>query len=151
MKIVVEVVSARVIGDELRYLVTKAGHTKTGDPMPTARAEVAARFPDLWLRNAIVHSTSWRYDDETIVLTFLAYSDELPAQGLPLSLPLASVEDRANDGEGRSAVAAHAIRHLGFLVATDPREFVPKIRDSVITQLRKIAPDVSRRLGKEAA
>lgn len=151
MKIVVEVVSARVIGDEVRYLITKAAHPKTGDPMATARAEVASHFPQLWLRKAIVHSTSWRYDDETVLLTFLAYSDEMPAQDLPLTLPLASVDDRANDEPGPAAIAAHAIRHLAFLIATEPREFVPKVREPALSQLRRIAPDVSRRVGKQAA
>ena len=151
MKIVVEVVNARVVCDDLRYRMTKTGHAKVGDPMTTARAAVAAAFPELWLHEAVVHSTSWRYDEESLVLTFLAYSDKMPPDALPLSLPLASVADKANDGGGPSAVAAHAIRHLAFLVATEPREFTTKIRESTLAQLRRIAPDVSRRLGAEAA
>jgi len=151
VKIVVEVVHARIVGEELRYLITRAGHAKTGDPVATAKAELASHFPDLWLRKAIVHSTSWRYDEETLLLTFLAYSDDLPTDGLPLSLPLRTVSDLANDAPKPSSIAAHAIRHLAFLVATEPREFVPKLRDAVVTKLGEIAPDVSRRLGRATA
>jgi hypothetical protein len=151
MKIVIEVVHARVVDDDVRYLITRAGHSKTGDPMATAKAEVASRFPDLWLRKAIVHSTSWRYDEDTLLLTFLAYSDDLPTEGLPLSLPLRATSDLANDAPKPSSVAAHAIRHLSFLVATEPREFAPKLRPAVMTRLRNVAPDVSRRLGTATA
>jgi hypothetical protein len=151
MKVVVEVVMARVTGDEMRYLISKSAHGKSGDPMATARAEVASHFPDVWLKKVIVHSTSWRYDTEAIVLTFLAYSDELSPAGLPLSMPLSQVEERAKDASGPASVAAHAIRHLAFLIATEPREFVPRLREPVLSQLRSVSPDISRNDPRKAA
>ena len=151
MKVIVELVMARVSADEMRYSISKIAHTKSGDPMETARSKLAARFPEISLRRAIVHSTSWRYDDETIVLTFLAYSDEIPLDGLARSLALDEAEDLANDDEGQASIAAHAIRHLAFLVATEPKEFVPKIRKSALARIRQVAPDISRSRTAKAA
>jgi hypothetical protein len=151
VKIVVEVVMARVGDGDVRYAIAKAPQPKTGDPLITARSEVATRFPDLWLRNAIIHSTSWRYDEETIVLTFLAYSDEVPLDGLERSLPLDEVEDLADDDNGEASIAAHAIRHLAFLVATEPKEFVPRIREPALARIRRVAPDISRNKTPQAA
>ncbi len=142
---------ARVGEDDVRYDIARAPQPKTGDPLITARSEVATRFPDLWLRNAIIHSTSWRYDEESVVLTFLAYSDEIPFDGLSRSLPLHTVEDLANEDDGEASIAAHAIRHLAFLVATEPKEFAPKIRKPALARIRKVAPDISRSRTARAA
>jgi hypothetical protein len=151
MKIIVEVVMARVGTDEMRYAISKRAHPKSGDPMDTAKAVLTERFSDVSLRKAIVHSTSWRYDDETIVLTFLAYSDEIPIDGLSRTLALDEAEDLANEDEGQASIAAHAIRHLAFLVATEPKEFIPKIRKSALTRIRRVAPDISRNRTTKAA
>jgi hypothetical protein len=151
MKVVVEVVMARVHADEMRYSISKTAHEKTGDPMDTAKAAVTARFPDVSLKKAIVHSTSWRYDAERIVLTFLAYSDQLSMDGLSRSLPLDEAEDLASDDEGQASIAAHAIRHLAFLIATDAKEFTPKIRRPALARIRKVAPDISRNKTTKAA
>src|SRR5436190_5394155 len=105
----------RIVGDEMRYSVSTAGQTKSGDPLATAPAAVASHFPELWLQQAIIHSTSWRYDDERIVLTFLAYSDELALEGLPLAIPLATIKTLPKRDVGVASIAAHAIRNLAFL------------------------------------
>jgi hypothetical protein len=151
MKVIVEVVMARVSAEEMRYSIYKKAHPKSGDPMDTAKAAVTARFPEVSLRRAIVHSTSWRYDDESIVLTFLAYSDEIPLDGLARVLALDDAEDLANEDEGQASIAAHAIRHLAFLVATEPKEFAPKIRRLALTRIRRVAPDISRSRTTKAA
>jgi hypothetical protein len=151
MKVIVEVVMSRVSTDEMRYSISKKAHPKSGDPMDTAKAAVTARFPDVSLRKAIVHSTSWRYDDESIVLTFLAYADEIPLDGLPRSLALDEAKDLANEDEGQASIAAHAIRHLAFLVATEPKAFVPKIRKPALARIRRVAPDISRSRTRKAA
>jgi hypothetical protein len=151
VKVSVEVVLARVSAAELRYSISKRAHAKRADPMQTAKAALAARFPHVSLRKAIVHSTSWRYDDDSIVLTFLAYSDEIPLDGLSRSVALDEVEDLANDDVGQASIAAHAIRHLAFLVATEPKEFVPRIRRPALARIRRVAPDISRNKTREAA
>lgn len=142
MQVAVELVVARVLGDDLRFTIRTAICPRTGDPDATARAELATLFPDLWLRQALVHSTSWRYEDERIVLTYLGYSDEYEIGPLPLRLPL----DRAADiRRGPAAVAAHAIRHLAFLVREGRDGYAKLLRRETIDALMRIAPDVSGR------
>lgn len=76
--------------------------------------------------NIILHSTSWRHtDDGVVVLTFLACPDPQATtvgQALP-NLTIAQATGCAcpapADLQARHVVA-HAIRHLAFLVATDP-------------------------------
>lgn len=142
VQVVVELVAARIVGEELRFTIQTAACPRTGDPDATARAELATLFPDLWLRQAIVHSTSWRYEDERIVLTYLGYSDEFEVAPLPLTIPLARASDITR---GPAAVAAHAIRHLAFLVREARDGYGQLLRPDTCAALMQIAPDVSGR------
>ncbi|WP_433616865.1 hypothetical protein ACQP2P_16070 [Dactylosporangium sp. CA-139114] len=72
----------------------------------------------------ILHSTSWRYTDEAVVLTYVAVFDAVPA---PDAVPLGP-HGIARSGDPaapsppvvcRDAVATHALRHLAWLRRTD--------------------------------
>jgi hypothetical protein len=116
MQATVELILARVDGDRLRYLVTRHTCGARTDPDARAHAAMIRMFRGVSLRRAVVHSTSWRYEDGVLILTYLGYCDELPFQDLPLLLPL----DAPVNGADVSAVAAHAVRHLAFLSRRDP-------------------------------
>jgi hypothetical protein len=148
MRVVVELVTARIAGDDVRYAIQRSEAPRRADPEATARAELAVAFPDLWLNTAIFHSTSWRYEDEAVVLTYLAFAEDLPTADLPLVLPLARVAELSHDV---SSVAAHAIRHLAFLVHEQPRPFADRLRPETIARLRDVRPDVAGRLRLDAA
>lgn len=72
---------------------------------------------------AALHSTSWRYADGGVVLTYVALPDPRPDGARPVAL------DAMVTGTGPlspspvsvdlNAVAAHACRHLALLAATD--------------------------------
>lgn len=72
---------------------------------------------------AALHSTSWRYEDAGVVLTYAALPDPRPWDTRPVVL------DAMVSGAGPlspspialdlGAVAAHACRHLALLVTTD--------------------------------
>ncbi|WP_027346130.1 hypothetical protein [Hamadaea tsunoensis] len=73
---------------------------------------------------ALLHSTSWRYAADRIVLTYAALPDPWPRDVLPVPsdamvvsasplMPSPATVDVA-------AVATHAVRHLALLVTTDP-------------------------------
>ena len=147
MKVTVELVAARILGDDLRFTITTAACPRTGDPEATARAELATLFPALWLRRALVHSTGWRYEDDGIVLTYLGYCDDSDVGALPLTVPLARTRDVS---VGPAAVAAHAIRHLAFLVREGPFDYARQLRPETLDALMRIAPDVSRRFLRAA-
>jgi hypothetical protein len=87
--------------------------------------EVIGWYP---LRPRVVHSTSWRYEEGRIVLTYVVVVD------LTSSLPSGSLEPvevrRAEIDRGESmappesihlaAVLEHALRHLAWLIRDDP-------------------------------
>jgi hypothetical protein len=72
---------------------------------------------------AALHSTSWRYADAGVVLTYAALPDPRPWDTRPVALdamvtgagPLSPSPAAVDLG----AVAAHACRHLALLVTTD--------------------------------
>jgi len=61
--------------------------------------------------DALSHSTSWRYEDATVILTFI----HVLADGSALDAQWTGTPE---DLEGH-AVACHAVRHLHFLRHTD--------------------------------
>ena len=142
MRIIVELVAARVIADEVRYLGAERDAPNGTDPDLAARAELARHFPGLCLGDVVLHSTSWRYEHDHIVLTHLAYSDHFEPDTLPNAFALDNVKDPES---GPDSVAAHAVRHLAFLVGEDPAEYEKKLRPDTLAALKGVAPDVAGR------
>jgi hypothetical protein len=147
MQAEVELIAARFEGDRLRYQVGRQPCATGIDPDDTARAATAWRFPDIPLRRVVVHSTSWRYEHGTLVLTYLAYSDELPFDTLPQVLP------RETEAVGTSvaSVVAHAIRHLAFLSRQEPENYARAISPETLGHLARIDPVVAGRIYGERA
>jgi hypothetical protein len=145
-----EIVFARVAGRDLRFQVARfdLGRSR-GDPDDSAREFAERRLgePDA-LR--VVHSTSWRYQRGGIVLSYLVYSDRLIFRGrarVARLEALPSPEEPARDArdQGR-AVASHALRHLAFLVAQDPKEFEAKLSPETRRALRRLRPAAAGRV-----
>lgn len=78
---------------------------------------------------SVVHSTSWRYEDEHLVLSYLAVLQPLaPLASAPPGFALQPV-DAGPDGAGRTSdpaaipvmdVLTHGLRHLAMLRISDP-------------------------------
>ena len=149
MRVAVELIAARVVGDKVHFVMGRADCARLTDPEAIARAELARLFPELWLRRVILHSTSWRFDDERIVLSYLAYSDDFVAADLPLLFPIERTE-RLMD-KSPAAFAAHAIRHLAFLVREDPAKYEKRMRPDTMAALVKVAPELAGRLSLKGA
>jgi hypothetical protein len=88
------------------------------EPDATARRTLGGRLgPD-----GVLHSTSWRFDDGRLVITYAVAPDPDPGAG---GRPVADTVAQGADGRHPSAepdfgeVAAHACRHLAFLLTTD--------------------------------
>ena len=74
---------------------------------------------------ALLHSTSWRYENGTLVLTYAALPDAAPAdQTRPVDVDAMVVSTSplvpSPCAIDLDAVAAHACRHLALLLTTDP-------------------------------
>jgi len=102
----------------------QVGISRSAEPSQTV-LEVVAWYP---LAPRVVHSTSWRYEEGRIVLTYVVVVD--PPQDLPQgSLELVPVQ-RSDLVRGDSmappesitveAVLEHAVRHLAWLSRDDP-------------------------------
>ena len=73
---------------------------------------------------ALLHSTSWRYDAGTLVLTYAALPDPEPAESRAVDVDAMVISGSplvpSPYAIDRDAVAAQACRHLARLFATDP-------------------------------
>ncbi|WP_144070092.1 hypothetical protein [Nonomuraea indica] len=104
-----------------RRAVTVPGSGESPDAAARRAAGVRADDP-----GTVVHSSSWRYLPEgEVVLTYAVCPDPepwRPATELPVleiargPAPAAPAPERAETAH----VAAHAVRHLAFLMAGDP-------------------------------
>jgi hypothetical protein len=102
----------------------RVGVSKSAEPSQVV-LDVVASYE---LHAQIVHSTSWRYEDSRIVLTYVVVV-ERPGLLPPDSLELASIE-RSDLARGAAtappdsitvnAVLEHAVRHLAWLNREDP-------------------------------
>ena len=142
MRVVVELIAARVVGDNVHFVMGGGDCPRTTDPEAVARAEVARLFPELWLRRIVLHSTSWRFEDDHIVLSYLAYSDDFAVPDLPLMFPIARMEELK---EPPAVLAAHAIRHLAFLAREEPAKYEKKLRPDTMVALLKASPELAGR------
>jgi hypothetical protein len=150
VRVLAEVLFARVAGRDLRFQVARLDLERSRrDPDTSVREFADARLgePDA-LR--VVHSTSWRYERGRIILSYLVYSDRLAAPGRLRRArldALPSPEEPARDARDRDrAVAAHALRHLAFLVAQDPDEYRAKLTAGTLRALRRLKPAAAGRV-----
>jgi hypothetical protein len=154
VRVLAEVLFARVAGSDLRFQVARLDLLRSGtDPDARVRRFAEARLgePDA-LR--VAHSTSWRYERGQIVLSYLVYSDRLafPGRSRRARLDaLPSPEEPARDARDRDrAVASHALRHLAFLVAQDPDEYRAKLSPETRRALRRLRPAAAGRVRHNA-
>lgn len=120
------------IRNEIAFLRTVNGtmHARVQyQPLPARTApDQAVRelaWPDGQLPDdAIVHSTSWRYDTE-LTLTWIVHPDphpELPATPVTVYAPVEQTDAAhpAPDPDQVVPSVEHAVRHLAFLADHDP-------------------------------
>jgi hypothetical protein len=154
MRVLAEVLFARINGTELRFQVARFRlASRRGDP-----DEVVRRFADRRLTTPdalrVVHSTSWRYEAGAIVLSYLVYSDRLPFRGRSRRVRLRALPDPEGSADGRDgdrAVASHALRHLAFLAAQDPREYEAKLSAATRRSLKALRPAAAGRVQHTSA
>lgn len=117
--VVVEVVLIRLQSGVLHHRFAR--RTLTGDERPDNAALDLARAED----GAVCHSTSWRYQDGDVVLTYAVVPDPQPSRPA-VALTAPSVLSSSDPLRPTPAdihehhVVAHAVRHLAYLANTDP-------------------------------
>lgn len=92
---------------------------RTEHPLDSVRRIVTGAIDDVLL----VHSTSWRFDRDTVVLSFVVVIGALgEMDGAPVGrADLArSQQTAAPESIAHAQVLEHGIRHLAWLAAEDP-------------------------------
>jgi hypothetical protein len=116
--VVVEVLLLRLEQDRIAY---RSGRTTAA---PGADLDAVALALAGLEDDAVLHSTSWRREDDRLVVTYAALPDprpDLPAEPLVApavvagSTPLAPSPEQLHEHH----VAAHAVRHLADLAVRD--------------------------------
>ena len=150
MRVLAEVLFVRIAGRDLLFQVARFDLERSRrDPDTLVREFADARLgePDA-LR--VVHSTSWRYERGRVVLSYLVYSDRLvpPGRSRRARLDaLPSPEEPAREARDRDrAVASHALRHLAFLAAQEPKEYRAKLSADTLRALRRLKPAAAGRV-----
>ncbi|MBC7877950.1 MAG: hypothetical protein H7Y59_12345 [Anaerolineales bacterium] len=150
MKTFIEMYYLRIMKDTVRYQRKLVDLSQKGeDPdaliqaliqrkqkLQTSAGEVHKEF--------VIHSTSWRYEPPSkIVLTYIAYSDELQfGKGSIKNLPLKEVrkiniatgKPRSKEGLEKQVIA-HAMRHISFLIKTD---YAGEFKDAFTPRTRNV-------------
>ena len=150
MRVLAEVLFARIAGRDLRFQVARFDLDRSrDDPDSAVREFVESRLADPDALR-VVHSTSWRYERGRLVLSYLVYSDRLALPGRVRRArvtALPSPEEPARSAEDRDrAVASHALRHLAFLASEDPRRYAAKLLPETRRTLRKLRPAAAGRV-----
>jgi hypothetical protein len=125
-----EILAVGIRGSEVFWLKPVHADSLRVGLRPSAKpgevvVEVMKGYP---LVPRVVHSTSWRYEEGRVILTYVAVVEppgDLPSDSL-VSLPVARAEIARGDAMappkaiGVAAVLEHALRHLSWLVRDDP-------------------------------
>ena len=135
MKIVLEMFFVKIEGGEIRYKRYLEDITKhSSDPDEIVVGVIGKEFGESFTRRkealkCVTHSTSWRYNDGAVMLTYLVLSDELDfgekevrkieVGKLDFNCCANPPRSAEHDDIVEEAVIAHGIRHLGFLIQTD--------------------------------
>lgn len=121
-----------------------------GHPMALVDTLVRRHLP----ATTVLHSTSWRYDDGRVVLTFLAVIPPEAARGLP-SVPVPRVDlARGSAHEAPAditwpAVLEHGLRHLAWL-AQDDDAVAAALEPAWLDLLAEYVPEPFQHLGGPA-
>jgi hypothetical protein len=146
----VELVLAHLHQFGLDYAIWRVPLPAGREPDRIAR-ETARRLLGSQARAPFVHSTSWRREGASVLLTYIAYSRGL-RDGVPVSLEELQRISRlvaAGKGEpGELTAAVHAVRHLAFLAGERPTAMGKAIGRGAVALLGELRPASAGRLGR---
>ena len=143
MRVHAEIIEARIQNGAVRFEEEKVAIAR-GDPNERVRAWMRRHQPDIADKRLVIHSTSWRYEKSHFVLTYLVYSDDLELDGAK-TVRLARLPSASRGRRGRLGVLSHALRHLAFLAAEDPRPYRRSLDPATRRALAKLEPAVAGR------
>jgi len=142
MRVHAEIIEASIRDGVVHFEEEKIAIAR-GDPNKRVRAWMRDHQPDVADRRLVIHSTSWRYENSHFVLTYLAFSDDFTFAGRRMAL--GRLPSAKKGSHSRLGVLSHALRHLAFLAAEDPRPYRKALEPATRRALAKLAPAVAGR------
>src|SRR5437588_8929314 len=142
MRVHAEIIEARIRDGAVHFEQEKIAISR-GDPNKRVRAWMRRHQPDVADRRLVIHSTSWRYEKSHFVLTYLAFSDDFTFDGQRVSLR--RLPSAKKGSRSRLGVVSHALRHLAFLAAEDPRPYRRALEPKTRRALANLEPAVAGR------
>lgn len=131
MKLLLEIFFIKMTGEQVSY----HGHTTEITDSNVDPDQVVLKFAmdeigseaNAEKENFVIHSTSWRYKNNSIILTYIVYSEMFTFPlGAVSTLHVNELRVTGHASKGQRVaeidevgVVSHAIRHLGFLVRND--------------------------------
>lgn len=152
MKTILEIFYVRIIGRNVCYQrKTSNLSRKGGDPGAMIRSLIQQKHQvqsgEIDEQEFIVHSTSWRYTKpDKVILTYVAYSDELEFRKSSHSLPLQNLRTITKKSrrpgsrvELEKKVVSHAMRHIAFLIQEgDQDNFKSALKPETVKVFQKL-------------
>lgn len=135
MKTILEIFYVRVLGKRVRYQRKQTNlNRRGGNPDAMIRSLIQEKRHTeegkVEEKEFIVHSTSWRYEQPAkVILTYIAYSDELELKGKFHALSLQKLrtitrktKKPASKDQLERNVVSHAMRHIAFLIQSGDQD-----------------------------
>jgi hypothetical protein len=121
VKLVLELFLLKIDGDDVLFERHEAPLAESRQDPNDVAEELLRACARGDMEGAFVHSSSWRYAAEPgcVLLTFFSYSDRFVLDEDSRRLPLREVDTQRGNSNCESEeydVAAHAVRHLAFLL-----------------------------------
>ena len=142
MRVHAEIIEARIADGAVHFEEEKVAIAR-GDPNARVRAWMRKHQPDVPDRRLVIHSTSWRYERGHFIVTYLAFSDDFIFEGR--RVPIRRLPSAKKGSRSRLGVLSHALRHLAFLAAEDPRPYRRALDPDTRRTLAKLEPAVAGR------
>lgn len=150
MQIQLEIIISQIKNNYVNYKIEYVGLTSQ-DPDTTVLETLDKGGQDNYL-NYIIHSTSWRYKSNQIILTYLVLLPTSDQLSLTKELDLQTIQNNKVTHSYKPGaqnlpienVIKHAFEHLAFLIHHKKQSiYVEKLDGTQIAFLKKLHEDVA--------
>lgn len=149
MAIILEVFLTKIVEENIFYKRIELDITQKSDNPDDLVILLVQKYNSTLIeKNKIIsHSTSWRHQEGSTVITYIVYSDEFDFQGSDVGLlPLSEINIIHSGDPARPApkdvpiesVISHGIRHLAFLVTNNPSIYNSTLSSNTLLRFKEI-------------
>lgn len=149
MAVILEVFLTKIVDENIFYKRVELDITQKNDNPDDLVILLVQKYNSALIeKNKIIsHSTSWRHQEGSTIITYIVYSDEFDFEGSDVdSLPLGEINIIQSGDPARPApksvpvvsVISHGIRHLAFLTTNNPSVYNATLTPNTILRFKEI-------------